>query len=56
MLDQNSLRRTRRLLLGSLAGAPALFALRRELHIIMRQAGTADLASINQDHLAWPKV
>jgi 4-hydroxymandelate oxidase len=28
----------------------------RELHIIMRQAGTADLASINKDHLAWPKI
>jgi 4-hydroxymandelate oxidase len=28
----------------------------RELHIIMRQAGTANLASINKDHLAWPKA
>jgi (S)-2-hydroxy-acid oxidase len=28
----------------------------RELHIIMRQAGTADLASINKDHLAWSKI
>ena len=28
----------------------------RELHIIMRQAGTADLASINKDRLAWPKI
>jgi isopentenyl diphosphate isomerase/L-lactate dehydrogenase-like FMN-dependent dehydrogenase len=27
----------------------------RELRIIMRQAGTPDLASINKDHLAWPK-
>ena len=30
--------------------------LTRELHTIMRQAGTPDLASINQDHLAWPKL
>lgn len=29
--------------------------LTRELHTIMRQAGTPDLASINKDHLAWPK-
>lgn len=29
--------------------------LTRELHTIMRQAGTADLASINKEHLAWPK-
>ena len=29
--------------------------LTRELHTIMRQAGTPDLASINRDHLAWPK-
>jgi isopentenyl diphosphate isomerase/L-lactate dehydrogenase-like FMN-dependent dehydrogenase len=29
--------------------------LNRELRIIMRQAGTPDLASINKDHLAWPK-
>jgi 4-hydroxymandelate oxidase len=28
----------------------------RELHIIMRQAGTANLASINKDHLAWSKI
>jgi (S)-2-hydroxy-acid oxidase len=28
----------------------------RELHIIMRQAGTANLASINREHLAWPKI
>jgi 4-hydroxymandelate oxidase len=26
-----------------------------ELRIIMRQAGTPDLVSINRDHLAWPK-
>jgi 4-hydroxymandelate oxidase len=30
--------------------------LNRELRIIMRQAGTPDLASINADHLAWPKI
>jgi 4-hydroxymandelate oxidase len=29
--------------------------LTRELRIIMRQAGTPDLASINKDHVAWPK-
>jgi 4-hydroxymandelate oxidase len=29
--------------------------LTRELRIIMRQAGTPDLASINKDHMAWPK-
>jgi 4-hydroxymandelate oxidase len=29
--------------------------LTRELHTIMRQAGTPDLASINKDRLAWPK-
>jgi 4-hydroxymandelate oxidase len=29
--------------------------LTRELRIIMRQAGTAELASINKDHLAWSK-
>ena len=29
--------------------------LTRELRIIMRQAGTPDLASINKDHLAWSK-
>ena len=29
--------------------------LNRELRTIMRQAGTPDLASINKDHLAWPK-
>jgi 4-hydroxymandelate oxidase len=29
--------------------------LTRELRTIMRQAGTPDLASINKDHLAWPK-
>jgi 4-hydroxymandelate oxidase len=29
--------------------------LMRELHTIMRQAGTPDLASINKDRLAWPK-
>jgi 4-hydroxymandelate oxidase len=29
--------------------------LTRELRVIMRQAGTPDLASINKDHLAWPK-
>jgi isopentenyl diphosphate isomerase/L-lactate dehydrogenase-like FMN-dependent dehydrogenase len=29
--------------------------LARELHTIMRQAGTPDLASINKDRLAWPK-
>jgi 4-hydroxymandelate oxidase len=29
--------------------------LARELRTIMRQAGTADLASINKDHLAWSK-
>lgn len=29
--------------------------LTRELRTIMRQAGTPDLASINRDHLAWPK-
>jgi 4-hydroxymandelate oxidase len=29
--------------------------LMRELRIIMRQAGTADLASINKDHVAWSK-
>jgi 4-hydroxymandelate oxidase len=28
----------------------------RELRIIMRQAGTPNLASINKDHLAWPKA
>jgi 4-hydroxymandelate oxidase len=28
----------------------------RELQVIMRQAGTPDLASINKEHLAWPKV
>ena len=28
----------------------------RELHTIMRQAGTPDLASINKDHLAWSKI
>jgi 4-hydroxymandelate oxidase len=29
--------------------------LMRELRIIMRQAGTPDLASINKEHLAWSK-
>jgi 4-hydroxymandelate oxidase len=29
--------------------------LTRELRIIMRQAGTPDMASINKDHLAWSK-
>jgi 4-hydroxymandelate oxidase len=29
--------------------------LMRELRIIMRQAGTPDVASINKDHLAWSK-
>jgi 4-hydroxymandelate oxidase len=29
--------------------------LTRELHTIMRQAGTPDLKSINKDHLAWSK-
>jgi 4-hydroxymandelate oxidase len=29
--------------------------LTRELRIIMRQAGTPDVASINKDHLAWSK-
>jgi 4-hydroxymandelate oxidase len=29
--------------------------LTRELRTIMRQAGTPDLASINKDHVAWPK-
>jgi 4-hydroxymandelate oxidase len=29
--------------------------LMRELRIIMRQAGTPDLASINKDHVAWRK-
>jgi 4-hydroxymandelate oxidase len=29
--------------------------LMRELRIIMRQAGTPDMASINKDHLAWSK-
>jgi isopentenyl diphosphate isomerase/L-lactate dehydrogenase-like FMN-dependent dehydrogenase len=29
--------------------------LTRELRSIMRQAGTPDLASINKDHLAWPR-
>jgi 4-hydroxymandelate oxidase len=29
--------------------------LTRELRIIMRQAGTPDLASINNDHVAWSK-
>jgi 4-hydroxymandelate oxidase len=29
--------------------------LNRELRTIMRQAGTPNLASINRDHLAWPK-
>jgi isopentenyl diphosphate isomerase/L-lactate dehydrogenase-like FMN-dependent dehydrogenase len=29
--------------------------LTRELRTIMRQAGTPDLASIDKDHLAWPK-
>jgi 4-hydroxymandelate oxidase len=29
--------------------------LMREVRIIMRQAGTADLASINKDHVAWSK-
>jgi 4-hydroxymandelate oxidase len=29
--------------------------LTRELHTIMRQAGTPDLAAINKDRLAWPK-
>jgi (S)-2-hydroxy-acid oxidase len=28
----------------------------RELQIIMRQAGTPTLASINKDHLAWSKI
>jgi hypothetical protein len=31
-------------------------ALLRELHLIMRQAGTANVAAINRDHLAWPKT
>jgi 4-hydroxymandelate oxidase len=30
--------------------------LTRELRSIMRQAGTPDLASINKDHLAWPRL
>ncbi len=30
--------------------------LMRELHTIMRQAGTADLKSIDRDHLAWAKI
>ena len=30
--------------------------LTRELRSIMRQAGTPDLASIDKDHLAWPKI
>ncbi|MEP6547870.1 MAG: alpha-hydroxy acid oxidase [Gammaproteobacteria bacterium] len=30
--------------------------LTRELRSIMRQAGTPDLASINKDHLAWPRI
>jgi 4-hydroxymandelate oxidase len=30
--------------------------LNRELRVIMRQAGTPDLASITKDHLAWPKI
>lgn len=29
--------------------------LTRELHTIMRQAGTPDLASINKEHLAWAR-
>ena len=29
--------------------------LMRELRVIMRQAGTADLASIDKDHVAWSK-
>jgi isopentenyl diphosphate isomerase/L-lactate dehydrogenase-like FMN-dependent dehydrogenase len=39
------------------AGAEAVAdILARELRSIMRQAGTPDLASINKDHLAWPRA
>ena len=38
------------------AGAEAIAdILTRELHVIMRQAGTPDLRSINQEHVAWSK-